>query len=77
MDLVVYGKHVKEARGWVNDYLHCGSERQDLKPLGDELCDMFLLKAEDESAGRRPPDLKERWRYHCRAEHGLPCYSDD
>lgn len=74
MDHVVYGKHVTEARNWVDAYLYGDNEPEDLQPLGNHLCNLFLAKAGNESAGWAPPDLDEGCRYHIHNEFGPRCY---
>lgn len=75
LDFLVYGDCGGHAKTWVEN---CASECSLVWPgsgsLEQELCGMLLGKAQDERAGRQPPDLMERCRYHVHGEK--PCYLD-
>lgn len=76
MDHVVFGNCVSDPGTWVNDYLAMEFDGEAIQPLEHELCQMFLAKVEGEKAGRAPPDLTARCRYHSHMEQGVPCYLD-
>jgi hypothetical protein len=44
--------------------------------ISNELCKTLVRKTEAQAAGRPPPDLTERCRYHSH-ESGAPCYLDE